>query len=113
MSVLRISKQPWGQFGSIKQSEHYAGPAPTNSVKFNYDGTFIKSKEEAAIGVILRDSNGNLLEGKALKIPATSSRCTEAAAVREALLMVMSMQLENVIIQGDNPVAITLKCQQE
>ncbi|CAK9184215.1 unnamed protein product, partial [Ilex paraguariensis] len=23
MSVLRISKQPWGQFGSIKQSEHY------------------------------------------------------------------------------------------
>ncbi|KAL8132867.1 hypothetical protein AgCh_008374 [Apium graveolens] len=80
--------------------------SPLNLVKFNCDGAF--KQGAAAIGVIGRNSEGKLVDGRTSCISAISSFQSELFAIREACLIARQNRLLNVIIESDCKEAIKL-----
>ncbi|KAL8126450.1 hypothetical protein AgCh_013655 [Apium graveolens] len=66
---------------SVNNSSLQWTPPPLNLVKFNCDGAF--KQGAAAIGVIGRNSEGKLVDGRASRISAISSFQFELFAIRE------------------------------
>ncbi|XP_028067873.1 uncharacterized protein LOC114270535 [Camellia sinensis] len=79
-------------------------PASHSTVKFNCDAAFCEHSSSAVMAVILRDSKGNLLDGCAKSIKASSAVQAEAHAVCMACLMAQALILSQVEIK------VTTKC---
>ncbi|KAL8124435.1 hypothetical protein AgCh_012179 [Apium graveolens] len=117
-SVLRASSFAQSEFLSLLQSSSQVShssvnnsslqwtPPPLNLVKFNCDGAF--KQGAAAIGVIGRNSEGKLVDGRASRISAISSFQSELFAIREACLIARQNHLLNAIIESDCKEAIKL-----
>nr|XP_023908469.1 uncharacterized protein LOC112020139 [Quercus suber] len=73
--------------------------------KANYDGAVFVESEEAGIGVIVRDSKGDVIAALAEKIPYPGSvDMLEALAARRAAKFVMDLGLTATEFEGDSEV---------
>lgn len=77
-------------------------PPSRGRLKCNVDAAFCAKKKVAALAAILRDSNGFMVTGSALRIPCYSSRLAEALAIREGLQLARSCFCEEIILESDN-----------
>ncbi|KAI7991576.1 hypothetical protein LOK49_LG12G02484 [Camellia lanceoleosa] len=95
---------------AVPNSPSHSGwqPPSHTSVKFNCDAAFSHSTSSAALAVILRDSQGNLLTGCAQSCKASSAAQAEAHSVRLACLMAKALNLSRVEIESDNKTVISL-----
>ncbi|XVF02859.1 hypothetical protein REPUB_Repub04eG0210900 [Reevesia pubescens] len=67
----------------------------------NYDDAFKASTREAAIGVVVRDNDGKLIDGLGVCVAANSVVMTEAKAVREGLKLVSEKKFPKVVVEMD------------
>ena len=78
-------------------------------MKVNCDGVFNAKKEEdrrneAGIGVVIRDANGRVVIGVARKIRLSSCLEVEAPALREGIFLVESMRIPKIVLEIDSEV---------
>ena len=71
------------------------------SLVFYCNGAFCSSSCSAAIGGVLKDPSGCIVDGFAKKVQSSSPLCSEALAVREACLIIHRRELRDCIIVGD------------
>ncbi|OMO88162.1 hypothetical protein COLO4_20392 [Corchorus olitorius] len=69
--------------------------------KVNCDGAFCNNSCVAGIGIVVRDSEGIVLESYGKCIKAGNALVAEAVAVKEAVQVTRHMGLEQVIIETD------------
>ena len=83
-------------------------PPPTSLLKVNFDGAVFKETEEAGLGVVIRDSHGQVLASLAekIKLPSCSDEVEALAAVR-AIILAMDLNLPSFIVEGDSEVVIS------
>lgn len=77
-------------------------PPPSTAIKLNVDGAISKANGKVGIGVVARDSAGQVIDF--LSSPTTgflSPRVTEALAFREALIFAANNGLTDIIVEGD------------
>ena len=83
-------------------------PPPPPILKINFDGAVFKEKNEAGIGVVVRDSHGLVIASLAEKIQLPSSSDeVEALAVVKAVTFAMDLNLPSFIVEGDSEVVIS------
>ncbi|KAF7128124.1 hypothetical protein RHSIM_Rhsim11G0009800 [Rhododendron simsii] len=88
-------------------SAHWSPPA-TGSLKINCDASWSKELNKGWGGIILRDSLGNLIDGRRFRISATSALLAKASVIREACLFAKALNLSSVCIENDNAQLISL-----
>ncbi|KAG5545805.1 hypothetical protein RHGRI_018086 [Rhododendron griersonianum] len=88
-------------------SLHWIPPA-AGSLKINCDASWSKGPNRGWGGIILRDSHGNLIDGRRFRISATSALHAEASVIREACLFAKALNLSSVCIENDNAQLISL-----
>ena len=83
-------------------------PPPTSLLKINFDGAIFRETEEAGLGVVIRDSHGQVLASLAekIKLPSCSDE-VEALAVVRAITLAMDLNLPSFIVEGDSEVVIS------
>ena len=80
-------------------------PPGVGMFKANYDGAVFAESEEAGIGVIVRDSKGDVIAALAEKIPYPGSvEVLEALAARRAAKFVVELGLSAAELEGDSEV---------
>lgn len=75
-------------------------------MKYNCDGAF--NRDDAAIGVIKRNSYLLIVQGSGCRVKASSPLQGELLAIREASLIISHHKLFHYIIESDCKVAIEL-----
>ena len=88
MEVLPLNAHSTSHISSVKL-RHSWRPPPMNQLKCNVDAAFSDTKNVAAVAAVIRDREGELIGGKAHKIPCPSSRVAEALALREGLILLI------------------------
>ena len=83
-------------------------PPPTSLLKINFDGAVFRETEEAGLGVVVRDSHGQVLASLAekIKLPPCSDEIEALAAVR-VITLAMDLNLPSFIVEGDSEVVIS------
>nr|XP_023884545.1 uncharacterized protein LOC111996780 [Quercus suber] len=96
------------QTSAPPQSRPKWEPPPPSLLKINFDGAVFKETEEAGLGVVVRDSHGQVLASLAEKItlPSSSDEVEALAAVR-AFTLAMDLNLPSFIVEGDSEVVIS------
>ncbi|KAI7987372.1 hypothetical protein LOK49_LG13G00962 [Camellia lanceoleosa] len=75
-------------------------PPARGLLKVNCDTAFHPMSSKGAIAVLLRDDRGRLVDGLALEVVLSSASQGEALAIRLACLMVRSLGLSSVEVEG-------------
>ncbi|KAF7810509.1 reverse transcriptase [Senna tora] len=75
-------------------------PLSSNMFKINCDASF-SEPGLCGVGVIVRNSQGKVVEGRSLRINACSVNVAEALALREALKTGLELQLESFSVESD------------
>lgn len=81
---------------SLSHMSHWAPPA-AGRVKLNCDGSFSPPLSSDSVEIVVRSDDGSLIDGIARKIPVISPLASEAWAVRDACLLVLSSGWSNAI----------------
>nr|XP_023921584.1 uncharacterized protein LOC112033036 [Quercus suber] len=77
-------------------------PPPNTCFKGNFDAALFDGLDCAGIGVVLRDSSGNVIAALSQWIDHTSSvELAEALAARRAVVLARELSLFDVIFEGD------------
>jgi ribonuclease HI len=72
-------------------------------VKVNVDAAYHEDEHAGAIGVVLRDYQGNFLAAKSSYFPYVySAAMAESLAMKEGLPYAMSISCNNIIIESDS-----------
>lgn len=104
---VRVPKQnPNFETTYSAQSTEIWIPPKQRTFKINVDGAFWEGGTEGVVARVLRDETGALLDGFAIKIPASSANQTEALAVAEALKKFESMGEKTIVLESDSAEAI-------
>ncbi|RYR14306.1 hypothetical protein Ahy_B04g070857 [Arachis hypogaea] len=74
---------------------------PQNWLKLNTDAAFSNDTKSGSIAVAIRDCNGTLMGGTNSKIQTNSSILAEATAIREAIILIENLKIENATIESD------------
>lgn len=72
-----------------------------NCFKINCDGSFCRLEEEAGIGVVGRNENGELIDGFCATVRAPDAVMTEAYALRKACMVATSFRSVGVTVETD------------
>ncbi|KAK9997765.1 hypothetical protein SO802_017368 [Lithocarpus litseifolius] len=82
-------------------------PPPSPSLKINFDGAVFRDKDEAGLGVVVRDSHGKVIASlvEKIQLPSSSDEVEALAAVR-AITLTMDLNLPSFIVKGDSEVVI-------
>ncbi|XP_065630784.1 uncharacterized protein LOC136068061 [Quercus suber] len=82
-------------------------PPCSNFYKANFDGVVFQDFQKAGIGVVIRDSNGEVIGAlsESSFLPATIED-VEAIACRRAASFVRDARLEKVVFEGDSKTII-------
>ncbi|KAE9462142.1 hypothetical protein C3L33_05934, partial [Rhododendron williamsianum] len=83
-------------------------PPAAGSLKINCGASWSKGPNKGWGGIILRNSHGNLIDGRRFRILATSALHAEAFVIREACLFAKALNLSSVCIENDNAQLISL-----
>lgn len=86
---------------------------PPNSFKVNCDVAIKKDSSVASIAVMLRNSEGRLIDGLTSSCRVSSSFQGEALACRYACLLANTRNLSQVEIDGDNKAVIQLRVSED
>ena len=77
-------------------------PPAEGGYKANFDAAFFENSEMVGLGVVVRDSSGNIMGALSQKIPRPQSvEHAEALAVRRAVILVKELMLFQVCFEGD------------
>lgn len=77
-------------------------PPAEGGYKANFDAAFFENSEMAGLGVVIRDSSGNVMGALSQKITKPHSvEHAEALAVRRAVILVKELMLFQVCFEGD------------
>ncbi|OMO73216.1 reverse transcriptase [Corchorus capsularis] len=90
--------------GNLKWS-----PPSEGNIKINVDGAFEVGKEEAAIGVVARDSTGSTVAVIGRKVKASTCQRAEMLAVREGVKLAGDRNWVNAELETDSKEAL-LNC---
>ncbi|OMO66681.1 Thioesterase superfamily [Corchorus olitorius] len=71
-------------------------------VKISCDGSFDPKNGEAAIGIVIRDYQGQLVDRLGKKVQADEALMTKALAVREGLKLAARKNFSRVIVENDS-----------
>ena len=78
-----------------------------NLVKTNFDGTFLKEEGAAGIGVVIRNSTGQVLAALSEKIHAPASvTVLEMLAARRAAAFTRELGIERCILEGNSQIVV-------
>ncbi|KAL0012764.1 hypothetical protein SO802_007872 [Lithocarpus litseifolius] len=82
-------------------------PPETNSLKTNFDGAFLANTGAAGIGVVIRNSLGQVKDALSKKIPALASvTVLEMLAARRAAAFTRELGIESCFLEGDSQIVI-------
>ncbi|KAJ1410340.1 Ribonuclease H-like superfamily [Sesbania bispinosa] len=87
-------------------------PPRGDALKCNSNASWSTHGNHAALGVVVRDSNGYLLSGMSKRILAPSPMVAEALALREAMLLASNLQWPKCLFESDN-LSLIKACRQE
>ncbi|XVF11097.1 hypothetical protein REPUB_Repub07fG0240000 [Reevesia pubescens] len=73
-------------------------------VKLNYDGAFKANTKEAAIGIVVRDNDGKLIDGLDACVVAFIVVMTEAKVVNEGLKLVSEKKFPKDVVEMDTAI---------
>lgn len=74
----------------------------TNTVKVSFDAVVFSERQEMGVGLIARDSTGNLLQAKAvIHAGHFAPVLAEAMEIKEALSWIAEMQFRSTVIESD------------
>ncbi|XP_030939695.1 uncharacterized protein LOC115964547 [Quercus lobata] len=77
-------------------------PPAEGGYKANFDAAFFENSELAGIGVVVRDSSGNVMGALSQKIPKPQSvEHAEALAACRAVILVKELLLSQACFEGD------------
>ncbi|XP_030924737.1 uncharacterized protein LOC115951725 [Quercus lobata] len=77
-------------------------PPAEGGYKANFDAAFFESSELAGIGVVVRDSSGNVMGALSQKIPRPQSvEHAEALAAYRVVILVKELLLSQAYFEGD------------
>ena len=75
---------------------------PTGFMKINFDGAVFDDANMSGVGVVIRDSYGEVLASCSEKISqAYEAEVIEALAAQKALSFAQELGFQNVILEGD------------
>ncbi|KAL3719109.1 hypothetical protein ACJRO7_004112 [Eucalyptus globulus] len=77
-------------------------PPKKGTFKINIDGSYEPGRMEGSVACICRDFTGNLLDGAAQTVTASSAFMAEAQALFEALNQFLSLRKEEVVFEIDS-----------
>nr|XP_023904539.1 uncharacterized protein LOC112016250 [Quercus suber] len=78
-------------------------PPAHQQYKINFDGALFKDENQAGLGVVIRDSKGQVMVSLAQRIPLPSTAIeVEALAARRALEMALETGLNKGVLEGDS-----------
>ena len=82
-------------------------PPCSNIYKANFDGAVFQELQKAGVGVVIRNSNGEVIGAlsESYFLPATVED-VEAIACRKAISFAINLGLENVVFEGDSETII-------
>lgn len=75
---------------------------PAGSLKLNVDAAFNQSTGKGAVAVVIRDEGGVRLLTHSRRISAPSPLVAESIAAREALILALNLDLDNILVESDN-----------
>nr|POF00294.1 hypothetical protein CFP56_60087 [Quercus suber] len=109
LAEFQQGKQGWiteKQVGLVRWQ-----PPAENSIKANFDGAVFEEEQEAGIGVVIRDNEGQLLAAlsEKVRLPVTVE-VLEMLAARRAALFAREFGFSWVCFEGD--VELVVKCLQ-
>ncbi|KAL0009466.1 hypothetical protein SO802_010968 [Lithocarpus litseifolius] len=82
-------------------------PPPTDWLKANFDGAIFQDRNEAGIGIIIRNDHGLVMAALTQVIPLpTSVEIVEVLAARRALIFAYELGFNRIILEGDSEIAI-------
>ncbi|XP_050217460.1 uncharacterized protein LOC126668298 [Mercurialis annua] len=82
-------------------------PPPANVFKLNFDGAFQAAMSSGVGAVVVRNHRGVVFNSTTKRYPYVTSPATiEAMALRDAINLAISLQLPEVIFEGDAKVII-------
>ena len=78
-------------------------PPNPNYFKANFDGAVFNSSNSAGIGVIIRDSNGEVIAAMSerIRLPTTVTE-VEILACRRAVIFAIEVGIQDIIFEGDS-----------
>ncbi|RYQ86159.1 hypothetical protein Ahy_B10g105840 [Arachis hypogaea] len=74
---------------------------PQNWLKLNTDAAFSNDTKSGSVAEVIRDCNGALMGRTTSKIQTNSSILAEATAIREAIILIENLKIENATIESD------------
>lgn len=77
-------------------------PPPLNVIRINTDAAWNASSCEAGLAALARDSGGQLVAGSAKSMLAPSPMTAEALAIREGVMLALSLPCSEIIITSDS-----------
>ena len=90
------------QRGSNSSGENRWKALPIGFVKANFDAANSEGSRLSGVGVVIRDSNGDVLASCAEKIDQSyKAEDTEAMAALKALTFTHELGFQNVVLEGD------------
>uniref|UniRef100_A0A803PG17 RNase H type-1 domain-containing protein n=1 Tax=Cannabis sativa TaxID=3483 RepID=A0A803PG17_CANSA len=82
------------------KEEHWSKPE-ANKIKVNVDGAIFQSTGSYGVGIVARDSNGQLIEASTiLRVGNVQSTTVEAFGIKEALSWIKGKQWSNVVVEA-------------
>ncbi|XP_030940101.1 uncharacterized protein LOC115965032 [Quercus lobata] len=80
-------------------------PPRTPFLKINYDGAVFRDSNSAGLGVVVRDSMGEVLASLVENIPLPQTVANvEAAVARRAIMLARELNLSSIILEGDSEI---------
>ena len=99
------------EYGNVNCQEHRLpiphpkvrwSPPPADCYKANFDAAFSKESGSAAIGVVYRDQNGQVIAALCQNLGQVQSvEMAEALATWQAVIFARELSLFNIIVEGD------------
>ncbi|KAM6547829.1 hypothetical protein CsatB_019505 [Cannabis sativa] len=88
------------------KEEHWSQPE-ANKIKVNVEGAIFQSTGSYGVGIVARDSNGQLIEASTiLRVGNVQSTTVEAFGIKEALSWIKGKQWSNVVVETDSLVSV-------
>ena len=80
-------------------------PPERDYYKVNYDGATFKQQGKAGLGVVIRNSNGEVMASMSqlVQLPSTVSQ-VEAMAARKATKFTLEIGFDKIILEGDSEI---------
>ncbi|KAK7262147.1 hypothetical protein RJT34_29708 [Clitoria ternatea] len=87
-------------------------PPPEGFYKANVDASWVNHLQQASMGLILRDQQGDLKFGEARRYWAPTVLIAEAIALREGIITAASLGIPKIIVESDN-LSLIKACRKE